>query len=102
MFGFTKVKSVATSEFEAHFKDKKVELLDVREAHEFFTGHIKGARNVPLSQIAKYAASANKKVFVICQSGVRSRQAYKILSRKGIDVTNIKGGMNAWRGKTVK
>lgn len=102
MFGFKKVKSVSTSELEQHLKDRKVALIDVREGHEFSASHIKGARNIPLSQVSRYAPSGNTKVFVICQSGMRSRQAYKILTKKGIDVTNVRGGMNAWRGKTVK
>lgn len=102
MFGFKKVKSITTSELESRLRDRKVELLDVREGHEFSAGHIKGARNVPLSQVGMYSVSENARVFVICQSGMRSRQAYKILSKKEIDVTNITGGMNAWRGKTVK
>lgn len=38
---------------------------------------------------------------MICQSGMRSRQAAKILTKKGYQVTNVRGGMNQWTGKTV-
>ncbi len=51
-------------------------LLDVREAHEFMAGHIEGAQNLPLPQIAKDLASADlfskNKTVVYCQSGGRS------------------------------
>ena len=36
-------------------------------------------------------------VVVICQSGMRSKQASKLLRKQGFNkVTNVKGGMNAW------
>ncbi|MGO4076430.1 rhodanese-like domain-containing protein, partial [Staphylococcus aureus] len=39
----------------------------------------------------------NEEIYVICQSGMRSMQAAKILKKQGFThITNIKGGMNAW------
>jgi NADPH-dependent 2,4-dienoyl-CoA reductase/sulfur reductase-like enzyme len=58
-------------------------------------GHIKQAKNVPLTEIGRYSGQ-DSKVYVICQSGMRSRQATKILNKKGYDVTNIRGGMSQW------
>jgi rhodanese-related sulfurtransferase len=31
---------------------------------------------------------------------MRSKQAAKILNKKGFDVINVRGGMNQWRGTT--
>lgn len=44
-------------------------------------GHIKQAKNVPLTEIGRYSGQ-DSKVYVICQSGMRSRQATKILNKK--------------------
>ncbi|NRK74194.1 rhodanese-like domain-containing protein, partial [Salmonella enterica subsp. enterica serovar Typhi] len=42
--------------------------------------------------------SKDKEVVVICQSGMRSQNATKILKKLGFtNVTNVKGGMSAWR-----
>ncbi|MCX8046573.1 MAG: rhodanese-like domain-containing protein, partial [Anoxybacillus gonensis] len=38
-----------------------------------------------------------KETIVICQSGMRSNQAAKILVKNGFKrVVNVRGGMNAW------
>jgi rhodanese-related sulfurtransferase len=38
---------------------------------------------------------------MLLNSGMRSRRAYKILKKKGLDVVNVNGGMMAWKGKMV-
>lgn len=71
-------------------------IIDVRTSGEFGTGHIKGAKNVPLQQIGKEAANlkkTGKPVIVCCASGMRSAQAKSILSTKGIEVINGGGWM---------
>ena len=102
MFGFSKVRSVSTAELVQKLTDKKAQLVDVREVHEYAGGHIKGARNIPLGQIDSFTAPSTTKIYLICQSGMRSKRAYKILDKKGLDVTNVTGGMTAWNGLTVK
>lgn len=100
MFGiFSKVNSISTDELSQEIRNGG-QVIDVREPYEFNRGHIIGARNIPLGQIYSISLAQDKKYFVICQSGTRSRKAYKILRKKGINVTNINGGMLAWKGKT--
>lgn len=77
---------------------KKYQLLDVRTPAEFKSGHIRGAVNQPLAQIRFFQGSKDKPILVICQSGMRSRQAAKFLVKKGYQVKNVSGGMNAWHG----
>ncbi len=75
-------------------------LLDVRTPEEY--GHVPGSRNLPLQQIEKITAIAEKKetpLFVYCQSGARSRQAVSLLQRMGYENVNNIGGMAAYRGK---
>ena len=77
-------------------------LLDVRTPKEYGGGHVPGSRNLPLQQIEKITAIAEKKetpLFVYCQSGARSRQAVSLLQRMGYENVNNIGGMSAYRGK---
>ena len=77
-------------------------LLDVRTPEENGGGHVPGSRNLPLQQIEKITAIAEKKetpLFVYCQSGARSRQAVSLLQRMGYENVNNIGGMSAYRGK---
>lgn len=102
MFGLNKIKSISTDELERIIKNPRIQLIDVRETHEFVAGHIKGARNIPLGQIETFVPTSKVEVYLICQSGMRSRRAYKILNKKGINVTNVTRGMSAWSGKVVR
>ena len=47
---FTKIDSISTSELEAKLREP-IQLLDVRTPTEFRRGHIKNAKNVPLTEI---------------------------------------------------
>lgn len=98
---FKKIKSISPVEVSNELK-KGTQLIDVRETHEFQNGHIKGARNIPLSKLREHVLAKNKKYLLICQSGMRSKKAYKILNKANFDVTNVNGGMRAWRGKIKK
>ena len=75
-------------------------LIDVREVYEFETGHIDGAKNVPLGEIASLfddPVSAGPMVF-ICEAGVRSLHAAQFGRVAGVeDVRSVDGGMAAWR-----
>ena len=70
----------------------------MRTPTEFRIGHIKNAKNVPLTEIAAYTPATNETLYVICHSGVRSKMAAKKLKKKGYDVINVRGGMSAWAG----
>ena len=66
-------------------------IIDVRMPHEFRTGHIKGAINIPLPGLNKEAArlkKMNKPVITCCLSGTRSMMTKRILSNQGIEVYN--------------
>lgn len=98
---FTKIDSISTDELEKRLKSN-IQLIDVRTPSEFRRGHIKEAQNVPLSQIGQFAPAKKETVYVICHSGMRSKMAAKKLKKKGYDVINVRGGMSAWTGKTIK
>ncbi|OFD06544.1 hypothetical protein BTGOE5_00740 [Bacillus thuringiensis] len=59
---------------------------------------MKGFQNIPLNELVSKAnqLNKNKKVIVICQSGMRSKQAAKVLKKLGFQrIINVSGGMNA-------
>jgi rhodanese-related sulfurtransferase len=75
-------------------------LIDVREQWEFARGHAKGARNIPLSQLARRVNELpkNKDILLICQSGSRSLQAANYIKQRGYErIWNISGGTTVWR-----
>lgn len=86
-----------------------VVLLDVRTQKEFDEGHLQGALLIDQAQDdfvqkVKAAVPAGKKVAVYCRSGRRSANAAAKLAEQGYEVTNLKGGILAWKeaGMTVE
>jgi len=95
------VRSVSTEELKEMLKDKSVQFIDVRTPGEYKGRHIKEFKNIPLNTLKSQLTSLDisKKTVVICQSGMRSGQATKILKKaRFTDVLNVTGGMGAWRG----
>jgi rhodanese-related sulfurtransferase len=74
-------------------------LVDVREDFEFAAESILGARSLPLSKLRKgfVELESAESLLVICRSGHRSPIAARMLARQGFTVTNVEGGLNAWR-----
>ena len=90
---------ITTAELKKELGKKDVQYVDVRTPAEFRANHIRGFKNIPLHELPKRAneLSKEKEVIVICQSGMRSTKASRLLKKLGFEhVTNVKGGMNAW------
>lgn len=83
-------------------EDANAVVLDVRTREEYAGGHIEGAVNVPLDEIATATERfANNRLYVYCASGARSRQAVAELKAAGLtEVENI-GGIMSWNGPVV-
>jgi rhodanese-related sulfurtransferase len=79
-------------------------LIDVREPSEYRSGHVPGAKLIPLGSLEqKFKEIPNEReILVICQSGMRSRQAAGILASNGYKVTNISSGMIGWKRAGLK
>ena len=74
--------------------DGSVTLLDARTAGEYRRGHIDGFVNIPVDELRERLGEieAGKPVYVICQSGLRSYIACRILAGNGFDCYNFSGG----------
>jgi rhodanese-related sulfurtransferase len=72
-------------------------LLDVRTNGEFSSGHIDGAKNVPLHELGSRLDRLSKKkpVVVYCRSGARSARAARMLQKAGYTVHDL-GPLHAW------
>ncbi len=93
------VNQITTGELRKVIKDKDKQFVDVRTVDEFRGNKISGFKNIPLNELKEKGNSLNKdkEVVVICQSGMRSSQACRLLKKMGFkEVTNVKGGMSAW------
>ena len=95
------VTSISMADFYEKYQHENLELIDVREEHEFQSGHAPGAKNLPLSTLEQgyKELKLDHEYHVICQGGVRSASACQFLSAQGLNVTNVEGGMNAWPGQ---
>lgn len=74
--------------------DASVTLLDVRTAEEYSRGHIDGFINIPVDHLRERLGELDlgKPVYVMCQSGLRSYIAARILAGHGYDCYNFTGG----------
>ena len=75
-------------------RDGSVILLDTRTAGEYNRGHIDGFRNIPVDELRDRLGELEpgKPVYVICQSGLRSYIASRILEGSGWTAYNFAGG----------
>ncbi|MBO7174599.1 MAG: CoA-disulfide reductase [Spirochaetaceae bacterium] len=82
------------SDLEGLLQDKGVTLLDTRTPKEFSQGHIEGFTNIPVDELRERIGEvpAGKPVYLICQSGLRSCIATRILEGLGFEAYNFAGG----------
>lgn len=81
---------------------RKAQLIDVREPQEYDSGHILGARNIPVTQLKQRLVEIrkDKPVYLYCQKSSRSGRAAQILHKQGYkEIYQLKGGFKNWTGK---
>ncbi|WP_033828435.1 rhodanese-like domain-containing protein [Bacillus andreraoultii] len=81
---------------------RKAQLIDVREPNEYESGHILGARNIPLTQLKMRMKEIrpDKPVYLYCQGASRSGRAAQMLYKKGYkQLYQLKGGFKKWTGR---
>jgi rhodanese-related sulfurtransferase len=85
---------------------EKATVVDVCSADEFASGHVMGAKNVPLGELeTKLPVLVKNKatpVILVCASGMRSRRAVAIAKKLGYENSHsLTGGMGAWRAASL-
>lgn len=88
-----RLKQFFTEDVENLPRDGSVILLDARTPGEYARGHIEGFINIPVDELRDRISELDKKkkVYIICQSGLRSYIAYRILAQEGFDCRNFSG-----------
>ncbi|MFD1781375.1 rhodanese-like domain-containing protein [Fredinandcohnia salidurans] len=100
------LKQLSEADFKEKMKKSKdIAIIDVRNPYEYQTNHIKGAINLPLSKIKrkKVEVPTDKDIVLYCQTGIRSKQAAKVLRRrhKNLPLAHIKGGLYSLKTKAT-
>jgi rhodanese-related sulfurtransferase len=76
----------------------EVQLVDVREPHEWEAGRIAGARHIELERLAAEAESLDRgrPVLFYCRVGARSGMAASAFRRAGFEAYSMGGGLTEW------
>jgi rhodanese-related sulfurtransferase len=74
-------------------------IIDVREPHEYRSGHVPGATSLPVAQVPLRLTDLRRRrpVYLICESGNRSHRVAEYLAGHGFDARTVAGGTAAWR-----
>ncbi len=103
----TPVKSIDSNQARDYLKEKsadEVTILDVRQPNEYASGHIPGARSIPLPELTEQMQQIDpdKPIVVYCASGGRGRMAAQLLLGQGFtDIINVAGGFNLWNSEVA-
>jgi len=76
----------------------QTEIVDVRTEAEYESGHIPGAKNIPLEELRHRLNELprNRETWLVCQVGQRAYYATRLLLQKGFSVRNLPGGMETY------
>ncbi len=101
----TNVSGAEAAEVAANNKD--LVIIDVRTQGEYQTGHIAGAKNIPVgelsSRLKELEKYRGKPLLVHCASGSRSSKAVRILSKNNFSpVYHLNHGLHSWQGALKK
>jgi len=98
-------KGVSTHEMTRLLNADEAVLVDVRDNKEFSAGHIVDAINIPHGSIAERAVELDKhqgKVIILTDKmGQHAGHVGKILSKRGMDVRRMNGGMSEWAAQNL-
>jgi len=88
------VKQFYLEDLDSLKDDDSITLLDVRTLGEYNKGHIEGFSHIPVDDLRDRLSEIDKSkpVYLMCQSGLRSYIASRILSQEGFDSYNFAGG----------
>lgn len=88
------IRHYSLEELESLPRDGSITLLDTRTPEEFVDGHVEGFMNIPVDEIRDriQELDPDKPVYVMCQSGLRSYIACRILEGNGLKTYNFPGG----------
>ncbi len=90
---------ITALQLQDRLKTNHLQLVDVREPHEWEICHIDGAQLIPLKEIEGRSPELNRdnEIILYCKGGVRSMKALKVLQEQGFsNIKSLRGGITAW------
>jgi rhodanese-related sulfurtransferase len=93
------VYSLSPQEAQDLIAHSHVDIVDVREVGEWSTGHLPGARHVPLAELRSNPKESLPRdgVIFVCAAGVRSQTAARLAEQNGLTTLyNLAGGTRSW------
>lgn len=89
-----KISHFHYEDIERLMQDENSYFLDTRTPFEYARGHAEGFVNIPVDDLRERLSEIpkDKKIYVMCQSGLRSYLASRILICNGYDAVNYAGG----------
>jgi len=99
--GEVKPDEITVQELEERLSrgDDNLQVVDVREPHEFEICALPNAKLIPLSELLERVNQLNSAddIVLYCHTGRRSMQALQVLKRFGFEkVKSLAGGIDAW------
>ena len=97
---------VSTLEATQLMNKGKTLIVDIRTPEQFAKGHLNGARNIPLKDLAQREAELakfkEKNVILVCQTGTQVAKAEAQLKKSGFtNVYCLDGGIAAWQTQNL-
>ncbi|MCU0932079.1 MAG: rhodanese-like domain-containing protein [Serpentinimonas sp.] len=85
---------------------EKAVVVDVSSAEEYASGHVLGAKHVPLDkledQLPRTVKNKALPLILVCPSGIRSRRGVAVAKKLGYErVLTLTGGLAAWRAASL-
>ena len=93
------IDQISVADLKAALDSGSGHLIDVREQHEYDSGHIPGAAWIPMFVVPLRADEfkSTGPVYVVCRTGSRSNQVATWLAGQGIPTINVQGGTQMWQ-----
>jgi rhodanese-related sulfurtransferase len=98
------IRDVSVTEAQTAVSKAYSQFVDVRTIEEYASGHAARAVNIPLDSLPARLETLekNEPVYLICQTGSRSRKAADVLKAAGFKtIYNVTGGTTAWKDASL-
>jgi rhodanese-related sulfurtransferase/predicted transcriptional regulator len=97
------LEAVTAAELDKRRQNDELAVLDVRPSEEYATGHIPGARSIPIDELEERLSElpSDREVVAYCRGPycVFSDQAVELLRRRGYDAKRLAGGLPDWKSE---
>jgi rhodanese-related sulfurtransferase len=93
--------TIRTNEIVKYIDKPNVTIIDLRDRHEYESGHIPTAVNIPYEELDSQKGNLQRNNLLIfyCDRGNISLLAARDLMKYGYNIKSLYGGLRAYHGK---